>query len=204
MLRTLFASGEFERELRERPVDRRGGRSPGVAAVVPEVRGDREPDPAAAGRRRARLGPQSSFADSAASQDAGFKAIPRGQHSGGRAAAAVGCRAAAQGPTWRPWSWKRSGKGSHAALLAREKGIPRSRRFQESCRAISSRHGTVGGWLSRHAGHRPDDHDTRREFQERLEKWRATLVRCKAACREPARTLRRPVDRRRSQYRHPR
>jgi phosphoenolpyruvate-protein kinase (PTS system EI component) len=31
--------------------------------------------------------------------------------------------------------------------------------------------------------------DTRSEFQERIENWRATLVRCKAACREPARRL---------------
>ena len=30
---------------------------------------------------------------------------------------------------------------------------------------------------------------TRTDFQERLERWRASLVRCKAACREPARTL---------------
>ena len=30
---------------------------------------------------------------------------------------------------------------------------------------------------------------TRSDFQERMEKWRATLVRCKAACRDPARTL---------------
>ena len=30
---------------------------------------------------------------------------------------------------------------------------------------------------------------TRADFQERLERWRASLVRCKAACREPARTL---------------
>ena len=30
---------------------------------------------------------------------------------------------------------------------------------------------------------------TRTDFQERMEKWRATLVRCKAACRDPARTL---------------
>ena len=30
---------------------------------------------------------------------------------------------------------------------------------------------------------------TRSDFQERIEKWRATLVHCKAACRDPARTL---------------
>src|SRR6202011_3967375 len=30
---------------------------------------------------------------------------------------------------------------------------------------------------------------TRTEFQGRMEQWRATLVRCKAACREPARTI---------------
>lgn len=80
------------------------------------------------------------------------------------------------------------GQGSHAALLLREKGIP----------AITD----LPGILSRIAGDTEllvDGYraalaidpavDVRAEFQTRVEKWRATLVHCKAACLEPARTL---------------
>ncbi|HEX3999016.1 MAG TPA: phosphoenolpyruvate--protein phosphotransferase [Pirellulales bacterium] len=80
------------------------------------------------------------------------------------------------------------GQGSHAALLLREKGIP----------AITD----IPGILSRIAGETEllvDGYrgtlvigptaDTRAEFQTRVEKWRATLVHCKAACLEPAHTL---------------
>jgi phosphoenolpyruvate-protein phosphotransferase len=80
------------------------------------------------------------------------------------------------------------GQGSHAALLAREKGIP----------AITG----IPGVLSLIAagaevlvdGHRgtlviAPQPATRDEFQERLKAWRSTLVRCKDACRKPAKTL---------------
>jgi phosphoenolpyruvate-protein phosphotransferase len=80
------------------------------------------------------------------------------------------------------------GQGSHAALLLREKGIP----------AITD----ISGILGRVAGDTEllvDGYrgtlvigptvDVRAEFQTRVEKWRATLVHCKAACLEPARTL---------------
>ena len=80
------------------------------------------------------------------------------------------------------------GQGSHAALLAREKGIPTIAEIPGILSHVS--HGTellVDGFhgtlvIAPQAG-------TRSEFQQRLEKWRATLVRCKAACQEPARTL---------------
>jgi phosphoenolpyruvate-protein phosphotransferase len=80
------------------------------------------------------------------------------------------------------------GQGAHAALLAREKGIPTIAEIP-GIRALI-RSGTellVDGFrgtlvIAPEVG-------TRTEFQDRLEKWRATLVRCKAACREPARTL---------------
>jgi phosphoenolpyruvate-protein phosphotransferase len=80
------------------------------------------------------------------------------------------------------------GQGSHAALLAREKGIPTIAEVPGILALVRS--GTellVDGFrgtlvIAPQAA-------TRAEFQERLESWRATLVRCKAACREPARTL---------------
>jgi phosphoenolpyruvate-protein phosphotransferase len=80
------------------------------------------------------------------------------------------------------------GQGSHAALLTREKGIP----------TITG----IAGVLSQVAGGAEvlvDGHRgtlviapqpaTRDEFQERLRAWQATLVRCKDACRDPAKTL---------------
>jgi len=80
------------------------------------------------------------------------------------------------------------GQGSHAALLAREKGIPTITEIPEILSQISN--GTellVDGF--RDTLVIAPNATTRVDFQERLEKWRASLVRCKAACREPARTL---------------
>jgi len=80
------------------------------------------------------------------------------------------------------------GQGSHAALLAREKGIPTITEIQGILSRIGSGtellvdgfHGTLV------IAPQPA---TRADFEERLTKWRATLVHCKDACREPARTL---------------
>jgi phosphoenolpyruvate-protein phosphotransferase (PTS system enzyme I) len=80
------------------------------------------------------------------------------------------------------------GRGSHAAILAREKAIPTIAEIPGILSLVAN--GTdllVDGFrgtlvIAPHAA-------TRTEFEERLEKWRATLVRCKAACRHPARTL---------------
>ncbi|HEX3868993.1 MAG TPA: putative PEP-binding protein, partial [Pirellulales bacterium] len=80
------------------------------------------------------------------------------------------------------------GQGSHAALLAREKGIPTITEIPGILSQVDS--GTellVDGFrgtlvIAPSAA-------TRADFEERLTKWRATLVRCKAECHEPARTL---------------
>jgi phosphoenolpyruvate-protein phosphotransferase len=80
------------------------------------------------------------------------------------------------------------GQGSHAALLAREKGIPTITQFPGLLTLVRS--GTellVDGF--RGTLEIAPESATRTEFQNRMAKWRATLVRCKAACREPARTL---------------
>ncbi|HEX3656977.1 MAG TPA: phosphoenolpyruvate--protein phosphotransferase [Pirellulales bacterium] len=80
------------------------------------------------------------------------------------------------------------GQGSHAALLAREKGIPTITEIPGILALVRS--GTellVDGFqgtlvIAPTAA-------TQSDFLEKLQKWRATLVRCKAACREPARTV---------------
>ncbi|HEY2148387.1 MAG TPA: putative PEP-binding protein, partial [Pirellulales bacterium] len=80
------------------------------------------------------------------------------------------------------------GQGSHAALLAREKGIP----------TITDLPGVVGritpGEELLVDGSRgtlviaPRD-VTRAEFQQRLNTWQASQVRCQSSCHDPARTL---------------
>ena len=85
------------------------------------------------------------------------------------------------------------GQGSHAALFAREKGIPTIAEIPGLLSRIRS--GTellVDGFRGTLVI--TPQPDTRSEFQERIEKWRASLVRCKAACREPAQTLDGQVD----------
>jgi phosphoenolpyruvate-protein phosphotransferase (PTS system enzyme I) len=80
------------------------------------------------------------------------------------------------------------GQGSHAALLAREKGIPTIAEIPELLSQVED--GTellVDGFRGTLVI--APEAATRADFQERMEKWRATLVRCQAACREPARTL---------------
>lgn len=80
------------------------------------------------------------------------------------------------------------GQGSHAALLAREKGIPTitevpgvlSRIASGAELLVDGFHGTLV--IAPEAV-------TCAEFHLRLEKWRATLARCKGACRDPAKTL---------------
>jgi phosphoenolpyruvate-protein phosphotransferase len=80
------------------------------------------------------------------------------------------------------------GQGSHAALLAREKGIPTITEIPGVAGLVQS--GTellVDGFRGTLVI--APNPTTRTEFQERLANWRATLVRCRAACRDPARTL---------------
>jgi phosphoenolpyruvate-protein phosphotransferase len=80
------------------------------------------------------------------------------------------------------------GQGSHAALLAREKNIPTITEIPGALSLIA------GGAEVLVDGHRgtlviAPESSTRDEFQERLKAWQATLVRCKDACRKPAKTL---------------
>jgi phosphoenolpyruvate-protein phosphotransferase len=79
------------------------------------------------------------------------------------------------------------GQGSHAALLAREKGIPTITQIPDvQTRFTSGTELLVDGYRGTLViGPTPA---TRAEFQERLAAWQATLVRCKGACREPARS----------------
>ncbi len=80
------------------------------------------------------------------------------------------------------------GQGSHAALLAREKGIPTITEIEGVCARVATGvdllvdgfHGTLVIAPAK---------TTCAEFQERLGKWHATLARCKGACRDPARSL---------------
>jgi phosphoenolpyruvate-protein phosphotransferase len=80
------------------------------------------------------------------------------------------------------------GQGSHAALLAREKGIPT---ITEIPGILSQLTNGVELLVDGYQGRLviAPQSATRADFQARLEKWQATLVRCKCACREPARTL---------------
>src|SRR5262249_38301199 len=80
------------------------------------------------------------------------------------------------------------GQGSHAALLAREKGIPTIAGFPGLLSHIGSRTELLVDGLRGTLVVAPQE-DTRTEFQERIVKWRAALVRCQAACRQPAATL---------------
>src|SRR5262245_21012500 len=80
------------------------------------------------------------------------------------------------------------GQGSHAALLAREKGIPTVAGFPGILSRIGS--GTellVDGFRGTLVV--APREEARAEFQERIAQWRAALVRCQAACHQPARTL---------------
>jgi phosphoenolpyruvate-protein phosphotransferase len=186
MLRDLFASGEFERELRASLVT--------AEAVVrrvlqrwyqkfealenPSFR-QRADDVLDLGRniiRRLR-----------GDQDAGLQSIP--EHS-----ILVVERLLPSDVVLLPKSnvmavvVETMGQGSHAALLAREKNIPTITEIPGILSLVTSGmellvdgfHGTLV--IAPRA-------PTRTEFQLRIDKWRATLVRCKSACREPARTL---------------
>jgi phosphoenolpyruvate-protein kinase (PTS system EI component) len=80
------------------------------------------------------------------------------------------------------------GQGSHAALLAREKSIPTITEIPGVLSLV------VNGAEVLVDGHRgtlviAPQAETRSEFEERVKAWRATLVRCKDACRKPAKTI---------------
>jgi phosphoenolpyruvate-protein kinase (PTS system EI component) len=80
------------------------------------------------------------------------------------------------------------GQGSHAALLAREKGIPTVAGFPGILSRVGSRTELLVDGFRGTLVIAPQE-VTRAEFQERIANWRSALVRCQAACHQPARTL---------------
>lgn len=186
MLRSLFASGEFERELRasrltaeavvRRVLQRWYEKFKSLENAVLRQRAD---DVLDVGRNIVRR--------LCSRQDLGLQAIPA--HS-----ILVVERLLPSDVVVLPRAnvaavvVESLGQGSHAALLAREKSIPTITEIPEILTHVA--HGAellVDGTrgtlvIAPRAA-------TRTAFAERLEKWRASLVRCKAACREPARTL---------------
>src|SRR2546426_2370634 len=181
MLRELFASGEFEREIRGslltaeavvRRVLLRWYRK--FEALENQTFRQRADDVLDLGRnmiRRLR-----------GEQEAGFKAIPEGS-------ILVVEQLLPSDVVTLPKSnvaavvVETLGQGSHAALLAREKGIPTIAEIPRVLSLIGS--GTellVDGFRGTLVI--APQATTRADFQERMEKWRATFVRCKAACRE--------------------
>jgi phosphoenolpyruvate-protein phosphotransferase len=80
------------------------------------------------------------------------------------------------------------GQGSHAALLAREKGIPTVAGFPGILSRVGSQTELLVDGFRGTLVVAPRE-ATRAGFQERIAEWRAALVRCQAACHQPARTL---------------
>src|SRR5262249_28094611 len=80
------------------------------------------------------------------------------------------------------------GQGSHAALLAREKGIPTIAGFPGILSRIGSRTELLVDGFRGTLVVAPRQ-ATQTKFQERIANWRAALVRCQATCQQPARTL---------------
>ncbi len=186
MLRGLFASGEFERELRASLLTAEAA----VGRVLQRWYQKFETLESQTLRQRADdvldLG-RNIIRRLRGEQDAGLKAIP--EHS-----ILVVERLLPSDVVLLPKSnvaavvVEALGQGSHAALLAREKGIPTITEIPGILSLVSS--GTellVDGFRGTLVI--APTIATRTDFQERMEKWRATLVRCKAACRDPARTL---------------
>src|SRR4051812_37910941 len=186
LLRSLFASGELERELRESlltaeavvgRVLQRWYRK--ITAVESPALRQRADDVLDLGRnviRRLR-----------GEQGAGLQAVPEGsvlvaQHllpsdvvllPRSRVAAVV---------------VEALGQGSHAALLAREKGIPTVAGFPGILSRIGSRTELLVDGFRGALVVAPQE-VTRTEFQGRIAEWQAARVRCQAACHQPARTL---------------
>ena len=186
MLRELFASGEFERELRASLVTAEAvvGRvlqrwyQKFEALENPTFR-QRADDVLDLGRniiRRLR-----------GEQETGLKAIP--EHS-----VLVVERLLPSDVVLLPKSnvvavvVETLGQGSHAALLAREKGIPTVTEIPGILSLVTSGAEVLVDGFRGTLVIAPET-ATRDDFQERLEKWRVTLARCKGACRAPARSL---------------
>jgi phosphoenolpyruvate-protein phosphotransferase len=186
MLRSLLASGELEREQRESlltgeavvgQVLQRWYRK--IAALENPTLRQRADDVLDLGRnviRRLR-----------GEQGAGFQAVPEGS-------ILVAQQLLPSDIVLLPRSRVAAvvvealGQGSHAALLAREKGIPTVAGFPGILSRIGSRTELLVDGFRGTLVVAPDE-ATRTEFQERIAQWRAALVRCQATCLQPARTL---------------
>lgn len=77
------------------------------------------------------------------------------------------------------------GQGSHAALLAREKGIPTLASVPGLLIQIHSGHEALVDALREAVIISPNS-ETRRDFERRLEKYRASLLTCRGQCGKPA------------------
>ena len=186
MLRDLFASGDFEREIKTSLVTaatavRRVFRSwyQKFEALENSTLRQRADDVVDLGR--------SIFRRLTGSPDGGFASIP--EHS-----VLVVERLLPSDVVRLPKSHVTAvvveslGQGSHAALLAREKGIPTITGIPGLLTRVAN--GTellVDGY--RGALVIAPEPSACTEFRERVEKWQATLVRCKGACRDPAHSL---------------
>jgi phosphoenolpyruvate-protein phosphotransferase len=186
MLRSLFASGEIERELRESLLTAEAA----VGRVLQRWYRKFEAVENQALRQRA---------DDVLDLGRNIIRRLRGEHGVGPAAAPEGSVLVAQHllpsevvllPRSRVAAVvvEALGQGSHAALLAREKGVP----TVAGIPGILSRVGSGTELLvdgSRGTLVVAPREATRAEFQGRIATWRAALVRCRAACHQPARTL---------------
>jgi phosphoenolpyruvate-protein phosphotransferase len=186
MLRSLFASGELERELREslltaeavvgRVLQRWYQKFEDIESPTLRQRADDVLDLGRNVIRRLR-----------GEQGAAFQSVPEGsipvaRHllpsdivllTRSRVAAVV---------------VEALGQGSHAALLAREKGIPTVAGFPGLLSRVGSRTELLVDGFRGTLVVTPRE-VTRTEFQARIAQWRSALVRCQAACHQPARTL---------------
>jgi phosphoenolpyruvate-protein phosphotransferase len=185
MLRSLLASGELERELRESlltaeavvgRVLQRWYRK--IDAIEDPILRQRADDVLDLGRniiRRLR-----------GESGAGFQAIPEGS-------VLVAQHLLPSDVVLLPRSRVSAvvvealGQGSHAALLAREKGIPTVAGFPGILSRVGSRTELLVDGFRGTLVIAPRE-ATRAEFQERIARWRAGLVRCQAACHQPAST----------------
>jgi phosphoenolpyruvate-protein phosphotransferase len=186
MLRSLFASGELERELRESlltaeavvgRVLQRWYRK--IQAIENQTLRQRADDVLDLGRniiRRLR-----------GEQGAGFQAVPEGS-------ILVAQQLLPSDVVLIPRSRVAAvvvealGQGSHAALLAREKGIPTVAGFPGILSRIGGRTELLVDGFRGTLVVAPQE-VTRADFQERIAEWRAALIRCQGACHQTARTL---------------
>src|SRR2546421_6539782 len=185
MLRSLLASGELERELRESlltaeavigRVLQRWHRK--IEAIENPTLRQRADDVLDLGRnviRRLR-----------GEQEAGFQAVPEGSIVVARQLLPSDIVLMPR-PRVAAVVVEALGQGSHAALLAREKGIPTVAGFPEILSRIASRTEVLVDGFRGTLIVAPQE-ATRTEFQERVAGWRAALVRCQATCHQPART----------------